>query len=105
MFAGLCNSQVFWNVQEKMKGASFLLEYLMENDGGTLDKFAQFFCAAGYGETRPVASNDTKEGSAANRRIEISIILRDDTVMDIVDSYLDMELPALPEKPETPENG
>ncbi len=33
VFAGLCNSQVFWNVQEKMKGASFLLEYLMENDG------------------------------------------------------------------------
>ncbi len=33
IFAALCNSPVFWNVQEKMKGASFLLEYLMENDG------------------------------------------------------------------------
>ena len=84
--------------------ANAVLGYLMENDGGTLDKYAQYFCAAGYGKTRPVASNDTKEGRAANRRIEISIILRDDTVMDIVDSYLNIELPALPEKPETPEN-
>ena len=84
------------------------LEYLIEQalkipkvkvdcDGGKLDDYARFFCAAGYGKTRPVASNDTEAGRAANRRIEISIILRDDTVMEIVDSYLDIELPAAPE--------
>ncbi|MBE9528063.1 MAG: OmpA family protein, partial [Proteobacteria bacterium] len=28
----------------------------------------------GYGETRPVASNETKEGRKRNRRIEVSII-------------------------------
>ena len=76
--------------------ANAVLGYLMENDGGALDKYASYFCAAGYGKTRPVASNDTAEGRAANRRIEISIILRDDTVMDIVDSYLEIELPEMP---------
>ena len=76
--------------------ANAVLGYLMENDGGALDDYASFFCAAGYGKTRPVASNATKEGRAANRRIEISIILRDDTVMDIVESYLDIELPDVP---------
>lgn len=30
--------------------------------------------AQGFGETRPVASNDTKEGRAANRRVEILIV-------------------------------
>ena len=80
--------------------ANAVLGYLMENDDGALDKYASYFCAAGYGKTRPVASNDTVEGRAANRRIEISIILRDDTVMDIVDSYLEIELPELPETAE-----
>ena len=77
--------------------ANAVLAYLMDKDGGALDDYAQYFCAAGYGMTRPVASNATEAGRAANRRIEISIILRDDTVMDIVESYLDMELPAAPE--------
>ena len=73
--------------------ANAVLGYLMENDGGRLDDYAQYFCAAGYGQTRPVADNDTAAGRAANRRIEISIILRDDTVMDIVESYLDIAPP------------
>ena len=77
--------------------ANAVLSYLMDKDDGKLDEYAQFFCAAGYGKTRPVADNETEAGRAANRRIEISIILRDDTVMDIVESYLDIELPEKPE--------
>ena len=77
--------------------ANAVLSYLMDKDEGALDDYAEYFCAAGYGKTRPVADNATAEGRAANRRIEISIILRDDTVMEIVDSYLDIELPAAPE--------
>ena len=73
--------------------ANAVLGYLLDHDGGALDDYAQYFCAAGYGMTRPVASNDTEAGRAANRRIEISIILKDDTVLDIVESYLDLEVP------------
>lgn len=40
-----------------------------------------------------MASNDTEEGKAANRRIEISMILKDDTVLDIVEDYLAIEPP------------
>ena len=77
--------------------ANAVLDYLLEGKSGRLNRYARYFCAAGYGETRPVAGNDTEEGRAANRRIEISIILRDDSVMQIVESYLDLELPKLPE--------
>ena len=76
--------------------ANAVLSYLLDNDDGRLDRFDSFFCAAGYGKTRPVASNATEAGRAANRRIEISIILRDDTVMDIVESYLDIDMPTSP---------
>lgn len=48
IFSGLCNSQAFWNAQEKMKGASFLLEYLMENNGeSTPGKLAELLHVSG----------------------------------------------------------
>ena len=73
--------------------ANAVLGYLLDQSGGRLSRYAGYFCAAGYGETRPVQSNDTEEGRAANRRIEISIILKDDTVLDLVESYLDLDVP------------
>ena len=71
--------------------ANSVLDYLLSD--GKLSKYSQYFCAAGYGETRPVATNATANGRSANRRIEISIILKDDSIMEIVESYLDLDLP------------
>lgn len=73
--------------------ANSVLNYLLNAYNGTLTPYAQYFCAAGYGATRPVADNATDAGRAANRRIEISMILKDETVLDIVESYLELELP------------
>ena len=73
--------------------ANSVISYLLTGKNGVLNSYAQYFCAAGYGATRPVASNDTEEGKAANRRIEISMILKDDTVLDIVEDYLAIEPP------------
>ncbi len=73
--------------------ANSVLNYLLSGSGAALEPYAGYFCAAGYGETRPVAPNDSAENMAKNRRIEISIILKDETVLEIVESYLAMELP------------
>ena len=73
--------------------ANAVLSYLLSGSNGKLNDYAAYFCAAGYGATRPVESNDTAEGRAANRRIEISIILKDETVLEIVEQYLALELP------------
>ncbi len=74
--------------------ANSVLGYLLTAKNGALDKYAGYFCAAGYGATRPVANNSTDVGRAANRRIEISIILKDETVLEIVEDYLAIEPPA-----------
>ena len=66
--------------------ANAVLGYLLTGKGGKLNVYADYFCAAGYGETRPIASNYTPEGKAANRRIEISITLKDDSIMALVES-------------------
>ena len=39
-----------------------------------------------------MASNSTDEGRAENRRIEISMILKDETVLEIVNEYLKLDL-------------
>lgn len=72
--------------------ANSVLGYLLTSHGGALEPYAKYFCAAGYGATRPVADNSTLAGRAENRRIEISMILKDDTVLEIVDNYLNIEM-------------
>ena len=74
--------------------ANAVLGYLLESGGYGLQQYSSFFSASGYGDTRPVASNDTEEGRAQNRRIEISIVLKDDSIMNIVNDYLELDLPA-----------
>ena len=74
--------------------ANSVLGYILTHDNGRLEPYSQYFCAAGYGLTRPVADNSTEEGRAANRRIEISITLRDDSVMKIIEDYLKLEIPS-----------
>jgi outer membrane protein OmpA-like peptidoglycan-associated protein len=49
-----------------MKVAAFLV------DVGGID--ATRVSSQGFGKERPVASNETKEGRAANRRVEIQIL-------------------------------
>lgn len=52
--------------------ANEVYEYVMEN-ANLIDENLK---VAGYGESRPVASNDTEEGRAKNRRVSIKIYNR-----------------------------
>ena len=80
--------------------ANAVLSYLMTTQNGCLTPFEQYFCAAGYGSTRPVADNSTFEGQAQNRRIEISVILKDDGILDALDNYLAIQIPEAPQATE-----
>lgn len=50
--------------------ASRVVRYLVERGGLSPDRLS----AAGYGEYRPVASNDTAEGRARNRRVDVVLL-------------------------------
>lgn len=80
--------------------ANAVLSYLMTTQNCCLEPFAQYFCAAGYSSTRPVADNSTFEGQALNRRIEISVILKDESVLKALDNYLAIQMPDAPTTPE-----
>lgn len=50
--------------------ATSVLRYLVDRNGFDPDRIS----AAGYADTRPVAGNDTVEGAARNRRVEIVVL-------------------------------
>ena len=83
------------NRELSTRRANAVLDYILWNGAAKLSPYAQYFSAAGYGEERPIPGTDqnTAEGKAANRRIEISIVLKDDSILDLVDSYLNIDLP------------
>jgi len=53
--------------------ATSVVRYLIEEGGVDRNNIL----AVGYADTRPVESNDTEEGKAANRRIEITLYPKD----------------------------
>lgn len=57
-----------WDLSSKR--ALNFMKILLENPGLNPTRFS----ATGYGEYRPIASNDTNGGRAQNRRVEVSIV-------------------------------
>ncbi len=57
-----------YNLELSRRRAEAVLNYLVQNG---VD--ANNISGGGYGETRPIASNDTPSGMAANRRIEFKV--------------------------------
>lgn len=63
-----------------MRGRSVLL-YLIDPDGAALPRTR--WSAAGFGDTDPVASNDTPEGRQQNRRCEIIVVPSAEEMLDL----------------------
>jgi len=73
-----------WKSNWELSSARSLsvLHYLVDKKGISPDRLS----AIGYGEYHPVASNDTRVGRQANRRVEIVIIPQITKVKEVKDS-------------------
>ncbi len=58
-----------FNQALSMRRAEAVSSYLVANMGGSADRFL----AVGFGESKPIANNETVDGRALNRRIDVRI--------------------------------
>jgi chemotaxis protein MotB len=66
-----------------------VLDYIMRSNPLLEEKYGSYFAAAGYSEFRPIDPGESEEARRKNRRIEISINIKDSNIQDIINKYLE----------------
>ncbi|MTI66964.1 MAG: OmpA family protein [Firmicutes bacterium] len=77
-----------YNRELSTKRATAVVNYLMESNDTLEKKYGRFFMASGYSKFRPRTPGNTEKQREKNRRIEISLILKDSHVQNVIDEYL-----------------
>ncbi len=75
------------------KRASAVLNYVFENDPVLEYDYGRYFAATGYSQFRPVNPAKTEAAYEQNRRIEISVVVKDANVRRVIDTYMQNQSP------------
>ncbi|MFZ5967237.1 MAG: OmpA family protein [Bacillota bacterium] len=78
-----------YNRDLSSKRASAVVNYLMSSNPGIESKYGSYFVASGYSEFRPLEKGTSEDARAKNRRIEISLILKDSNIQNVIDDYME----------------
>ena len=76
--------------------ATAVVEYLFQANRSLADSYARYFSASAYSKYRPVDPAATEAAYQRNRRIEISIVPRDDNVRKVIEEYVESARPSAP---------
>lgn len=77
-----------YNRDLSSKRAAAVVNYMLQSNSQLEGKYGRYFAASGYSEFRPIDVGTTEAAYSKNRRIEISIILKDSHVQNVIDEYL-----------------
>lgn len=78
-----------YNRDLSAKRAISVVNHLLSSHPQLEEKYASYFVASAYSEYRPLVEGTSEAALAENRRIEISIILKDSNIQKIIDEYLE----------------
>lgn len=78
-----------YNRDLSAKRATSVLNYIMNSNKKLENNYGQYFVASAYSEFRPISHGKSKDELAKNRRIEISIILKDSNIQKVISEYLE----------------
>ncbi len=71
--------------------ATAVVDYLMSVNPVLGKQYGEYFAASGYSSYRPRVDGDNSEAWKANRRIEISVIVKDPAIKNLINEYLEQE--------------
>ncbi len=77
-----------YNRDLSSRRASTVVNYLMSSNPTIERKYGSYFVASGYSKFRPIATGTSERARAQNRRIEISLILKDSNVQNVIEEYM-----------------
>jgi chemotaxis protein MotB len=70
------------------KRANAVLDYLFDVNKALEQSYGNYFAASAYSKFRPINTAKTEQAHAQNRRIEISLVLKDANVRKVIDEYM-----------------
>ena len=77
-----------YNRDLSAKRANAVLNYMFETNRTLESSYGGYFASSAYSEFRPVNPAKTEAAYEQNRRIEISVVLKDANVSGVIDEYM-----------------
>lgn len=77
-----------FNRELSAKRSTNVVNYLMSSNPELESKYGRYLAASAYSEFRPISDGSGVNSRAKNRRIEISIVLKDSNIQKVIDEYL-----------------
>jgi chemotaxis protein MotB len=68
--------------------ATAVLDYLFDANKALADSYGNYFAASAYSKFRPLDPGKTEDAYQRNRRIEIAVIPRDESIRKVIDDYV-----------------
>ena len=65
-----------------------VVNYIMESNPNLEEKYAGYFGIGGFSKFRPLEAGEDDESMARNRRIEISVVVKDENIRHMIEEYL-----------------
>ena len=65
-----------------------VVNYVMESNPNLEEKYAGYFGIGGFSKFRPLEEGEDEEAMAKNRRIEISVVVKDENIRHMIEEYL-----------------
>jgi chemotaxis protein MotB len=84
---------VEYNRDLSAKRANAVLNYMFRAEPSLEDKYGEYFASSAYSEFRPVEQGKNEAAFQQNRRIEISVVLKDAGIRGVIDEYMKNQVP------------